>query len=660
MATTETALKVNQGNLVKNLRFSFTDSCTVIAELMQNARRAGATQVEIDFAPETKTLVVRDDGCGIDCYQTLFTIAESGWDAEVVEQEHPFGLGFLSALFACGHLEVESKGGRIFTPTEDILSFKPVAVTPVVRCPAEARFKDDVCGCGSANVQGPDGEGVYDCGDCGIFFTAESIGNRCWGGVTAIRLVGFKPDAGQVALRVAELAKGFPIPVIFNGQALQRPWALDSGKEFIDTEIGKVCLRGFGPGEDWTRPVYELQICLQGLPVYRTQGHWRADSTVNIVHLDSRQFHARLPDRDKLIDAEEAVMRVRGVVIQAVKQKIRALKEGLPPAAFAEGYETLLQWGCLDLLNDVPVIPGGVLAHIQHYPIMEGSSPVNLDRAGPVAREDVEGGKVGVAELEEFDGMGAPAWMYAWHKGMLVYDNPLDGGHWLFRHLVDFNAQPVRVEIVGETHRAHFDGQWVCGDAAFCEKYRLVFGDDSVDIGGDSIYLEDGGLFVVPRGDASGCVVSQANSYFDQHDNFNESVKDEDQWSFEKFVVANTSANPAKALQRLLPSFSGCPKVFGRRFMLELDGDGKVRSVTEEDGEKPLPELRWLSVEAVCGLLRDCGYDEEFIAESVAIMQRQTQANAGADADPQAQTGTNAGIGTGECPANASAEGEAP
>ena len=325
MTTTETALKVNPSNLVKNLRFSFTNATTVLGELMANSRRAGATKVEIDFAPDTKTLVVRDDGCGIDCYQTLFTIAESGWDAEVVEQEHPFGLGFLSALFACGHLEVESKGGVVSMPTGDILSFKPVTVTPVVRCPAEARFEGDICGCGSANVNGPDGEGVYDCGDCGIFFTAESVGNRCWDGTTTVRLGGFKPDAGQVASRLAELAKGFPIPVIFNGQALQRPWALDSGKEFIDTEIGKVCLRGFGPGEDWTRPMYELQICLQGLPIHRTKGYWCGDSMVNIVHLDSRQFHARLPDRDKLIDEDQVVKRVQQVVRQEAIAKINAL-----------------------------------------------------------------------------------------------------------------------------------------------------------------------------------------------------------------------------------------------------------------------------------------------------------------------------------------------
>jgi len=137
--TTETALRVNQEKLIQNLRFSFTNATNVINELMQNARRAGATQVEIDFAPETKTLTVRDDGCGIGDYQTLFTLAESGWDAETIENEMPFGLGFLSALFSCQNLEVESKGGRVSMTTADILSFKPVKVTPWVCCPAESR-----------------------------------------------------------------------------------------------------------------------------------------------------------------------------------------------------------------------------------------------------------------------------------------------------------------------------------------------------------------------------------------------------------------------------------------------------------------------------------------------------------------------------------------
>ena len=41
-----TQLSVNPEKLINNLRFSFTQSTTVLGELMQNARRAGATFME--------------------------------------------------------------------------------------------------------------------------------------------------------------------------------------------------------------------------------------------------------------------------------------------------------------------------------------------------------------------------------------------------------------------------------------------------------------------------------------------------------------------------------------------------------------------------------------------------------------------------------------
>jgi HSP90 family molecular chaperone len=91
--TNEVAMKVNQANLVKSLRFSFTNKTTVLGELIQNARRANSEMVVINFCPETKTLQVLDDGCGIDSIATLLTVAESGWDADVVAHEHPFGIG---------------------------------------------------------------------------------------------------------------------------------------------------------------------------------------------------------------------------------------------------------------------------------------------------------------------------------------------------------------------------------------------------------------------------------------------------------------------------------------------------------------------------------------------------------------------------------------
>lgn len=37
-------------------------------------------------------------------------------------------------------------------------------------CPTEKRHPEDIVGCGSSDVSGPDEEGLYDCHACGMFF----------------------------------------------------------------------------------------------------------------------------------------------------------------------------------------------------------------------------------------------------------------------------------------------------------------------------------------------------------------------------------------------------------------------------------------------------------------------------------------------------------
>ena len=59
--------------------------------MLQNSRRAGATAVNFTF--QGTNLTVEDDGRGIGDFQHLLSVAESGWDAETIEREHPFGIG---------------------------------------------------------------------------------------------------------------------------------------------------------------------------------------------------------------------------------------------------------------------------------------------------------------------------------------------------------------------------------------------------------------------------------------------------------------------------------------------------------------------------------------------------------------------------------------
>ena len=50
---TKIGLAINQGAMLRNLRFSFANRDTVVQELVQNARRAGALSVDIVYQPSS-------------------------------------------------------------------------------------------------------------------------------------------------------------------------------------------------------------------------------------------------------------------------------------------------------------------------------------------------------------------------------------------------------------------------------------------------------------------------------------------------------------------------------------------------------------------------------------------------------------------------------
>ena len=528
------SMKVNSANLVNSLRFSFTNKTTVLGELMQNARRANASQVVIEFAPETKIIRFTDDGCGVESIETLLAVAESGWDVDVVAQEHPFGIGFLSALFACRHLTVLSKGGRISVDTEDVLSFKPVTVSPMTD----------------------------------------------WDGMTVITLLGVDLDMKDFEDTLKRLSLGFPIPVSLNGVFLERPCAPDSGLQFRDTEIGAVYLNGLDqPGYDFS----SFDIYLQGLPIYRSYNYGSHDR--HIIHLDSARFYARLPDRDKLIDEADVVAKVKAVLKCEIEKALMALKRIISSEAFVDFYPLMKQWGLLALLNDVPVVPSQALS------TFDGSS-LNCDTDcygqfltcidQPMARAAVDARPV-VEIDEDISDVGSAHHLFAQALDALVYQvGSLDDQHWIQSRVRCLNDEEVAIEVVNETHGACFEGDWVFVYVRFCDSYRIKIGNDVVEINDEALYEgeENSGNVIVPKLDATGYVLKQISNYRTEYDDFQESTHESDTYAFESFVVANTSIDAADAMKRLLPGFSGCPSLHGKSFVITLDESGKVASVT--------------------------------------------------------------------------------
>ena len=102
----ETRLRasINELAMKKVTRFFNATTEAIIGEMLQNARRAGATKVRITTKPEAIT--IHDDGVGIAEPGQLLEFGSSGWSDQRTRAEDPAGMGFFS--LARRNAEVES------------------------------------------------------------------------------------------------------------------------------------------------------------------------------------------------------------------------------------------------------------------------------------------------------------------------------------------------------------------------------------------------------------------------------------------------------------------------------------------------------------------------------------------------------------------------
>ena len=97
-----------------------------IIEILQNARRAGASEVRI--ANEKGFVIVQDNGSGIADFQKLLDLGSSGWDERMEAGEDPAGVG----LFSLAPREVIiTSGNRQIIIEKDGWTGKPIKVTAI-------------------------------------------------------------------------------------------------------------------------------------------------------------------------------------------------------------------------------------------------------------------------------------------------------------------------------------------------------------------------------------------------------------------------------------------------------------------------------------------------------------------------------------------------
>jgi len=238
------------------------------------------------------------------------------------------------------------------------------------------------------------------------------------------------------------------------------------------------------------------------------------------------------------------------------------------------------------LLNDIPMVPCEVLYVFDDYPVCDteayGDYMSNLDKA--LTKSEIEAREV-VSCIDNFHydmtDDGSAACMFARQRDSLIYEGGLDGDHWIHSMIRNLNDEELTIELVNESHEAYFEGEWLSVHVRFCDAYRIQIGNDVVEITDDAFYQgsEKGESVIMPKGDTSGFVLQQISSYRNEHDEFQESTHESDVEAFSSFVVANTASDPAEAMTRLLPGFTGCPQLHGKSFIVTLNEQGAVASV---------------------------------------------------------------------------------
>lgn len=570
MSQTQTVrLKVNEVNLIGNLKYAFSNKAAVLAELMQNARRAKATKVM--FWMTGNTLIVEDDGRGISDMQHLFHVAESGWDAATKVVEKPYGMGWLSCLFSASRVTVESRGKRISFDVNEAIGFRDIEV------------KD-----------------------------ADSI--RFAG--TRLMLEGFALSFGEVAAVLKAKSMGFDIDVIWEGTSLDRPYALSTMNTSY-TAVGHVSVAGihFGEPQDLGEDTNTL-IFLQGLPIYGQNSH-RVYSRV--VHLDSTRFHGVMPDRDRLHE-EKAVLEEVDHAIRTLKREyVLARKAEMSEAAWVSKYWTALQSaGAIHLTFDIPYLPlSQVMLLEEEVPLIcswgndgkmeatkeafESYLEAEIVVDGCIPRQAFEEKSVILANLPYVDEESAypAAFAIARANRMLVTARELPEAHWAKAMILNLDhtdyeeEENARFEAIPNELKAegYFSGNWVYGNVQVASSFKLAFkvGEETVtevDMGDNFVLPEIANasltqhIFCVTHPYSSRHLPRLVEDYCDEWGSFEESDADNEQDQFARYVRSLVVTDAAEifkeSLQECRYEIRSTEALRGKSFTVKVDENGEI------------------------------------------------------------------------------------
>jgi hypothetical protein len=426
--TTETLAvraSINEKAFFASMKHMFASSFSILSEVMQNSRRAGATFVGFDLDEKLKSLTVTDDGCGIEDFGALVTLCESGWDEHTMLKDQPFGMGFFSVLFACDIVCVRSNGKQVTMSKDDIINKRAMHIEEDKRPVLKGTIIEL--------------KGLSD-----DLLTTEYVLRANMHGEYLV-LIGM----------LERFAMGFAIRVLYNGIELERPHAQANLPSKV-TQYGTIHIAHIhGDAPETTlfashsfraiRPE-DPSFYLQGLPIQVKNNK----DAHEVIHLDSLMFTPQMPDRNYLFNGTDQLQKVFEELRETKRAFLREQKGQMDGKTFVRKYWNVCsQLGQLHLFNDIEFIPSDSLLNIDHVAYnIDYSSLVGVDM---VSRSEIVSGKYKVwtnapdSCIESENGYSGVILKIMERNKILDLASGFDPNHWIFK--IAPSCDDMRLEL---------------------------------------------------------------------------------------------------------------------------------------------------------------------------------------------------------------------
>ena len=536
-------LEVSEQNLVKNMVYSFSERTTVLKELLQNCRRAGATRIELNIDLDAKLISVRDNGSGIKDMQDLLKIANSGWDQKIKNEESAFGMGWISCLFSCDEVYVASNHTFMEFKTKDVLDFKGVN---------EGELIESITGT------------LVELRGCENTLKGKS--------------------KNEVDSIVSHICMGFPVDVYFNGVLQDSKYSIKNDLNFKETDIGEIGVYGdVSQVSSFRGTGFNFQAYLQGFFIARSLNQ---GNDFLVIHLDQNKFKGTMPDRNSLHNATESVKIIKEALNSFFREKIISDREKMPEGLWLRTYWELFdEVDLVDMRNESDLVPVSefkkwvndsndyVVDDARIDSLLddcdESDFPEGVVKDGCVSKSEIIKHNIKFIETPCFS-------MYSNFGLCELICNELNfklintavlAGHWLIDDFViDLdviaNENEIEVESINEKAFGNYGGTHLNTTCAvkLAEGFKITLQPGSVNeikfTTLDSFSIVDGNgewaqLFVNPNA-SYGFLMHQVCEYSDEYDGYNQTWEDEEQNDFEIYIDGLNGAKSSDIVARIL------------------------------------------------------------------------------------------------------------